>query len=96
MMGSVSDQFRNHVGLEGDPDPALGLENAKGKKGGEPVEVDDVLHPAPPEDAKSGRTGDTETAKRTASKKAEHKETREKSKPSAKKAAAKKSTAKKK
>ena len=94
-MGSISEQFRSHTGLEGEPDVGLGLENAKGKSGGKPVDTGerlDALHPAQGEDTKV----ETETGDRVAEKKAEHKETREKSKPSAKKAAAKKSTAKKK
>jgi hypothetical protein len=41
-MGNVSEQFRGFTGVE-DPDPALGLENAKGVEGGEPVDTGDTL-----------------------------------------------------
>lgn len=41
-MSSVSEQFRGFTGLE-DPDPELGLENAKGVEGGEPVDTGDTL-----------------------------------------------------
>lgn len=41
-MGNVSEQFRVFTGL-GDPDPSLGLENARGKSGGEPVDTGDTL-----------------------------------------------------
>lgn len=94
---SISRQFRGHVGLkEGErPDPSLGLSTAKGKSGGKPVDTGEpALQPTDSEGAKSGRTGDTKTAKRVAKKKAEHKATRESSTPkarTAKKTAAKKS-----
>jgi len=41
-MGNVSEQFRGFTGLE-DPDPELGLENAKGVEGGDPVDTGDTL-----------------------------------------------------
>lgn len=66
---SISEQFRNRVGLEGDPDPALGLENAKGKSGGEPVDVDADFEAEAETESKPKKKPAKKTAKKTATKK---------------------------
>lgn len=40
MNTQISDSFRQFVGLDGDPDPALGLENAEGPDG-DPIDLEE-------------------------------------------------------
>jgi hypothetical protein len=99
-MSNASEQFRAFAGLEGAPDPKLGLENAKGKGGGQDMDVPDTLHPVEPEDTKvpSTRTGErardakAERAERAAAKKAAEVDSKKAKTP--KKAPAKKTAAK--
>lgn len=84
-MGTASEQFRTHVGLKGSPDPSLGLENAKGKTGGKPVETEDVL-----EDTKPERTSVVKTTPAKKKAKAQSKRDATKKATTKKKAAAKK------
>jgi hypothetical protein len=93
-MSNASEQFRAFAGLEGAPDPKLGLENAKGKGGGQDMDVPDTLHTKVPSTRTGERARDAkaERAERAAAKKAAEVDSKKAKTP--KKAPAKKTAAK--